>query len=171
MWLWVFVGAAYLVWQFRDSVPAVHSAFRDAHGRVLDREDAIKLLGEEVVRRVEEHNKSATPFTVAMFLALGVLYIVGFGRFAYGEIPAVFGGGAAQSVRIVLQPEAAQTLGLRGMGADSKPEWTDAQLVAETEREFLLAIGQNTIRLSRDLVRVMMLKSDSAEGKAKAGDK
>jgi hypothetical protein len=136
VWLWVLVGAGYIVHQSRQQ------------------------LGNSL-------RNSA--FSLSLILAIGVLYMLGFGRFAYREIPAVLGGGAAQRVRVVLQPEAAKTLEPLAAGTDSKPEWTEVELVAETEREFLFAMGPNTIRLSRDMVKIMVLKSEAAQGEKRDG--
>jgi len=70
---------------------------------------------------------------VPMFLAFFVFYLMSFGKFEYGKIPAYFGGGRPTPVKLFLDIDDAMTTQLKASGLEFQQEGTGPRLTYEVD--------------------------------------
>ena len=105
---------------------------------VLDSHERFKITTDRVA-----HN---TIFSVVFVL----LFSTSFGKLHYGDISSAFGGGQLQPVEIMIDDQTVWN-GLKDMGFEVTP-FLKAKLVHENQREFIIDLEGQTIRLPREAV-------------------
>ena len=79
-----------------------------------------------------------------------LLSSAGFGRLHYEHVESAFGGGEPRVVEILIDRQEIRD-GLKDMDVDVTPI-LKGKLVHETQRELVIDVGEQTIRLSKDVV-------------------
>ena len=79
-----------------------------------------------------------------------LVFSTSFGKFHYGDISSALGGGQPQPVEILIDDEAVWN-GLKEMGFEVTP-FLRAKLVHENQREFIIDLDGQTIRLPRKAI-------------------
>ena len=89
-------------------------------------------------------------YNIIFSVVFVLLFSTSFGKLHYGDISSAFGGGQLQPIEIMIDDQTVWN-GLKDMGFEVTP-FLKAKLVHETQREFIIDLEGQTIRLPREAV-------------------